>query len=152
MAKAWLTAALWGFAEPCPGVGGQDKGDRRRGHINTAIRLFSFQALRGFFPLALGPTCSDASSCYGERGAQSRNLSRRKLKLLLVLFLLFKLNLQRWHWLIKLYRFQSCNPVIHYLYIAPWAQSNLLSSPRIWSPLAFTPPTLLPVLHLQDLP
>ena len=57
-------------------------------------------------------------------------------------FFIFKLNWLGWHWLIKLYRFQLHNSMMHHLYIAFFVyhpKSNLLS-PYVWPSLPFSTP------------
>ena len=54
--------------------------------------------------------------------------------------LFFKLNLLGWHWLIKLYRFQVYNSIIHHLYIVLCVHPPQVKSPSI--PIS-TPFTLL---------
>ena len=49
-------------------------------------------------------------------------------------FVEFFLNLLGWHWLIKLYRFQGYNPIIHHVYIVLCVhhpKSSLLPSPFV---------------------
>ena len=61
-------------------------------------------------------------------------------------YLFFKLNILWWHWLIKLYRFQVYNSIIHHLYIILYVhhpKSSLLPSPfnsNLFTLFCFPPP------------
>ena len=60
-----------------------------------------------------------------------------------LIFIYFLLNLLGWHWLIKVYRFQVYNSIIHHLYIVLWVhhpKSSLLPSPFMPPLLSSTPP------------
>lgn len=59
---------------------GRDKGGRCSGHLNATIQFFSFMGRCGFSP-GVKANCSDVSFRHRECDAKSRNLSKRKQKL-----------------------------------------------------------------------